>query len=53
MVRLLSPLTCSGLKPQFLEKMASHGVTLPPNFFNEEDNGYRSTLSAASFGGFS
>ena len=53
MVRLLSPLTCTGLKPQFAEKMASHGVVLPPNFFNEEDNGYRSTLSAASFGGFS
>jgi pilus assembly protein CpaF len=53
-VRLLSPLSCTGLKPHFLEKMASHGVTLPPNFFDEEDtSAYRSTLSATSFGGFS
>jgi pilus assembly protein CpaF len=52
-VRLLSPLSATGLKPQFLAKMAAHGVTLPPDFFDEEDNGYRSTLSASSFGGFS
>jgi len=52
-VRLLSPLACTGLKPQFLEKMAAQGVALQPSFFNEEDSGYRSTLAAASFGGFS
>ena len=53
-VRLLSPLSATGLKPHFLEKMASHGVTLPPNFFDEEESSaYRSTLSSASFGGFS
>jgi pilus assembly protein CpaF len=52
-VRLLSPLTCTGLKPQFLDKMATQGVALQPAFFNEEDSGYRSTLAAASFGGFS
>jgi pilus assembly protein CpaF len=53
-VRLLSPLSCTGLKPHFLDKMASHGVSLPPNFFDEEESSaYRSTLSAASFGGFS
>jgi pilus assembly protein CpaF len=52
-VRLLSPLTASGLKPQFLEKMAAHGVVLQPNFFDEEESAYRSTLSATSFGGFS
>ena len=53
-VRLLSPLSCTGLKPQFLDKMAAHGVTLPPNFFEEEEGAaYRSTLSSASFGGFS
>jgi pilus assembly protein CpaF len=52
-VRLLSTLTCTGLKPQFLEKMATHGVALPMDFFDEEESGYRSTLSAASFGGFS
>jgi hypothetical protein len=52
-VRLLSPLACTGLKPQFLDKMATQGVALQPAFFNEEDSGYRSTLAAASFGGFS
>ena len=53
-VRLLSPLAATGLKPHFLEKMAAHGVTLPPNFFDEEEStAYRSTLSSASFGGFS
>jgi pilus assembly protein CpaF len=52
-VRLLSPLTCTGLKPHFLDKMAAHGVALSPSFFMDEESGYRSTLSAASFGGFS
>jgi pilus assembly protein CpaF len=52
--RLLAPLSCTGLKPQFLDKMATQGVVLQPNFFNEEEeSGYRSTLSSASFGGFS
>src|SRR6478672_9897955 len=31
--RLLGPLTCSGIKPHFLDKMAGNGVNLPPNFF--------------------
>src|SRR5438552_2171018 len=53
-VRFLMALQGSGLKPQFLDKMATHGVALQPNFFNEEEeSGYRSTLSSASFGGFS
>jgi pilus assembly protein CpaF len=34
---LLSPLSCTGLKPHFLEKMAANGVTLPPNFFEREE----------------
>jgi pilus assembly protein CpaF len=51
--RLLSPLACTGLKPHFLDKMAAQGVVLQPNFFQEEEAGYRSTLAAASFGGFS
>src|SRR5881409_4222989 len=29
--RLLGPLTSTGLKPHFLDKMASNGVNLPPN----------------------
>jgi hypothetical protein len=54
-IRLLAPLACTGLKPHFLEKMAAHGVVLAPNFFDEEEgeSAYRSTLAAASFGGFS
>src|SRR6186997_711897 len=35
--RLLLPLSCNGLKPHFLEKMAANGVMLQPNFF-EQDN---------------
>jgi pilus assembly protein CpaF len=50
--RLLNPLRCSGLKPQFLEKMAANGVVLPASFFeDDEDESVRSTF-AASFGGF-
>jgi pilus assembly protein CpaF len=36
-VRLLSPLACTGLKPNFLEKMAANGVALQPSFFTSED----------------
>jgi pilus assembly protein CpaF len=34
--RLLTPLSCTGLKPHFLEKLAQNGVVLPPHFFQEE-----------------
>jgi pilus assembly protein CpaF len=47
--RLLLPLSCSGLKPHFLERMATNGVVLPPNFF-EQDSPYRPTFSAAPYG---
>ncbi|MFL6011661.1 MAG: CpaF family protein, partial [Gaiellaceae bacterium] len=36
--RLLSPLNCSGLKPNFLDKMAANGVMLQPSFFTKEDD---------------
>src|SRR5438876_3103199 len=36
-VRLLSPLSCSGLKPNFLDKMAANGVVLQPSFFTKDD----------------
>jgi pilus assembly protein CpaF len=52
MAKLMSPLACTGLKPHFLDKLAAHGVALQPNFFEEEDTTYRSTLSSTSFGGF-
>jgi pilus assembly protein CpaF len=51
--RLMSPLSCTGLKPHFLEKLATHGVVLPPTFFEEDETAVRSTFAAASFGGFS
>ena len=34
--RLLAPIACTGLKPHFLEKMASNGVLLPPTFFRAD-----------------
>jgi len=37
-IRLLSPLSCSGLKPNFLDKMATNGVMLQPSFFTKEDD---------------
>src|SRR6187401_3529923 len=30
--RFLGPLECTGLKPQFLDKIAANGVVLPPSF---------------------
>ena len=36
-IRLLSPLSSSGLKPNFLEKMAANGVVLQPSFFTNDD----------------
>ncbi|HWG55150.1 MAG TPA: CpaF family protein [Gaiellaceae bacterium] len=47
--RLLLPLACTGLKPHFLEKMAAHGVTLPPSFFRPETAEGRNAF--ASYGG--
>ena len=51
-IRLLSPLACTGLKPHFLEKIAAHGVSLPPTFFQDESSAYRSGFAAASYGAF-
>jgi pilus assembly protein CpaF len=36
-VRLLNPMACTGLKPNFLDKMAANGVVLQPSFFTTED----------------
>jgi pilus assembly protein CpaF len=53
--RLLTPLSCTGLKPHFLEKIAANGVALPANFFladtSEHSADLRHSFSAASFGG--
>jgi pilus assembly protein CpaF len=51
-MRLLSQLSCTGLKPHFLEKMAATGVTLPGSFFQQEDPNFRPSFTAASYGGF-
>ena len=37
-MRLLTPLVCSGLKPNFLDKMAANGVLLQPSFFSKDDD---------------
>jgi pilus assembly protein CpaF len=49
--KLLGALECTGLKPHFLEKMATNGVVMPPHFFNEELVGYVGN-SNASYGSF-
>ena len=47
--RLLGPLTCTGIKPQFLDKMAGNGVNLPPNFF-VPDTAERTAPAGGVFG---
>src|SRR5262249_3981493 len=34
--RLLGPMVCTGIQPQFLHKIAGNGVQLPPGFFQVE-----------------
>ena len=48
-VRLLAPLACTGLKPHFLEKMATQGVVLSPDFFEEEESRYRPAFASTPF----
>jgi pilus assembly protein CpaF len=50
--KLLTPLQCVGLKPHFLEKLAANGVVLPANFFERDENDYRSTVAAQSYRNF-
>ena len=50
--RLLSPLRATGLKPHFVDKLASNNVVLPPTFFSGEDpDQLRASFAAAGFGG--
>jgi pilus assembly protein CpaF len=49
--RLLSPLRTSGLKPHFLDKLATNNVVLPPGFFGIEDTDVRAAFSVATHGG--
>src|SRR6266542_380640 len=46
--RLLAPLSCTGLKPHFLEKLATNGVVLPPTFFAAEGDDARTGFTAPS-----
>ena len=48
--RLMTPLSCTGLKPHFLEKMATNGVLLPPTFFSPSAPGGRPAFAAAPYG---
>src|ERR687895_446378 len=48
--RFLTPLSATGLKPQFLEKMAQSGVVLPPHYFQEEIRSFNDGNS--SFGAY-
>src|SRR5436309_4832174 len=47
--RLLSPLRATGLKPHFLDKLASNNVVLPPTFFSPDDVDLRGAFSVAGF----
>jgi pilus assembly protein CpaF len=51
-LRLLGALQCSGLKPHFLNKMATNGVVLPAAFFEneEQDQNGRAGFAAGNFG---
>jgi pilus assembly protein CpaF len=48
--RLLSPLRATGLKPHFLDKMASNNVALSPSFFTPEEDEVRSAFAVAGYG---
>jgi pilus assembly protein CpaF len=47
--KLLAPLSSTGLKPHFLEKIAANGVVLPPSFFTSDGVGY-APFAATGFG---
>jgi pilus assembly protein CpaF len=54
-VRLLTGLQCTGLKPQFLDKLAAQGVGLHSDFFAVEDEdayGMREGQLGPKFGGY-
>jgi pilus assembly protein CpaF len=54
-IRFLTALQCTGLKPNFLDKMAANGVVLQPAFFNTDDEapavgvGYKSSKFKGAF----
>jgi pilus assembly protein CpaF len=50
--RLLSPLGPTGLKPHFVDKLASNGVVLPPNFFARSHEEGQPVYAGGGFGGY-
>ena len=50
--RLLTPLSPTGLKPHFLEKLAANNVVLPHAFFAEDSGDVRAAFAINSYGGF-
>jgi pilus assembly protein CpaF len=48
--RLLGPLLCTGIKPQFLDKLSSNGVNLPAAFFQLEAVQRGPGYAAGAFG---
>jgi pilus assembly protein CpaF len=49
--RLLTPLTATGLKPHFLEKLTANNVVLPAGFFSSDDDNVRAAFSVNGFSG--
>ncbi len=49
--RLLGPLTMTGIKPGFLEKLAQNGVTIPVSFFAGDDGAAGPGGNQGAFGG--
>ena len=48
--RLLSSLQATGLKPHFLERLATNNVVLPPSFFSVDEGDVRAAFSVATYG---
>jgi pilus assembly protein CpaF len=49
---LLGPLTPTGVKPQFLDKLSGNGVVLPPSFFAMEQGRESASTSGTAYGAF-
>jgi pilus assembly protein CpaF len=49
--RLLTPLSATGLRPHFLEKLAANNVVLPPGFFASGDEDVRAAFAVNGYGG--
>jgi pilus assembly protein CpaF len=49
--RLLTPLSATGLKPHFLEKLAANNVVLPPGFFASDGTDVRAAFAINAYEG--